>query len=64
MGAGDLLLIVADLDNPAPHPFAVLAVHPEQRHPDGGCYSTVVSLHMTRADAEQAVAMAKVAGAA
>jgi len=46
------ILVVADLDNPNPHPFAVLAVYPDRPAQGGGCYATCVSLHMTREEAE------------
>ena len=49
-------MVVLDIDRPAPEPFAVIAVDPTQRHPDGGCMATVMSLHMTRAEAERAAA--------
>lgn len=48
------MLVVADLDNPAAEPFAVIAVHPELRE-GTGCKATVVSLHWTRANAEAEV---------
>ena len=48
-------LVIADLDHPNPEPFAVLAVYPERRADGGGCEGRIVSLHMTRAEAERVV---------
>jgi hypothetical protein len=58
--------LVAELDHPQPEKFAVLSCDPTQRHPDGGCVATVLSLHLTREDADRAAASsppAKDAGA-
>lgn len=37
-----------------PEKFAILSIDPSKRHPDGGCVGIVLSLHMTREEAEQA----------
>lgn len=47
-------LAIADLDNPKPEPFAVIAIDPSVKV-DGGALAIVHSLHMTRADAERAL---------
>jgi hypothetical protein len=47
--------MVAELDRPQPEKFAVLSCDPTQRHPDGGCIATVLSLHLTREEADRAL---------
>ena len=47
-------LAIADLDNPSPEPFAVIAIDPTVKV-DGGALAIVHSLHMTRADADRAI---------
>ena len=42
---------VFEVIKPSPEPFGVLAIYPD-RHIDGGCEATVVSLHMNEADAD------------
>lgn len=34
--------------------FAVISVDPTERHEDGGCKGTVLSLHSTREEADHA----------
>lgn len=46
--------LVAELTNPKDEKFAVLAVDPSKRHPGGGCWATVLSLHHTREEADEA----------
>lgn len=51
-----VLYEVADLnESVAGYPFAVLAIYPDRRAPEGdGCVATVVSLHRSRPEAEEA----------
>jgi hypothetical protein len=49
-------LMVADLEQPSPEPFAVIEVFPDRPAEGGGCEGKVVSLHMDRAEAERVVA--------
>lgn len=50
-----MMLVVADLYRPQPERFAVLEVYPDRRA-GTGCEARVVSLHMTREEAEAAAA--------
>ncbi len=45
-----ILYEVFEVVKPSPEPFGVLAIYPDRRI-DDGCEATVVSLHMTKADA-------------
>lgn len=52
---------VADLVQPSPEPFAVIAIYPERRE-GTGCKATVVSLHAKREDAEREATRAALKG--
>jgi hypothetical protein len=49
------MLVVFDVIHPSPHPFAVLSVDPAKRNEDGEVIGIVVSLHMTREEADRVV---------
>jgi len=48
--------LVAELTNPGRNgeKFAVLSVDPSKRHPDGGCWATVLSVHHSQEQADEA----------
>jgi putative protein kinase ArgK-like GTPase of G3E family len=50
--------LVAELTTDQPEKFAVISVDPTERHEDGGCVGTVLSLHRTREEADQAAGAA------
>lgn len=45
---------IADVTNPNPEPFALIAIYPERRA-DDGCEGIIVSLHMEKAQADAAL---------
>lgn len=53
--SGEVSYVVADLDQPQPEQFAVLAVHLDRPVEGGGLMCTVVSLHMTREEADRVI---------
>jgi len=46
--------VVAELTTGQRERFAVLSVDPTERHEEGGCKATVLSLHETKEDADRA----------
>jgi hypothetical protein len=48
--------MIAELTIEQPAKFAIISVDPTQRHEDGGCAGTVLSLHRTREEAERIMA--------
>lgn len=46
--------VVAELTTGQPEKFAVLSMDPTDRIEGSGCRATVLSLHMTRKEADQA----------
>lgn len=49
------LLEVAQLSTNQPEKFAVLAIYPHRRSPQGGCIAVVLSLHLTEDAARRMV---------
>lgn len=47
--------MVAEVTTGQREKFSVVSVDPTQRHPDGGCKATVISLHLSREEADRAV---------
>ena len=47
-------LEIAELTTGQPQRFALLSIDPANRAEGGGCMGTIISLHMTREEAEAA----------